>query len=233
MDDRNLNKINNLFDVTGNFWLDVLIICIIPWLTIGFAFKKRFDLNFKKFAFILLIALILTNIHFFSNDEYEEKYNKLNAKYEKSQDKINELKSKDKKNKKIIEVKTTNKITSTPNPTKKPTKKPKKTEPKIKYDSSITFDQLNRNPDAYTGKGVIFTGEIIQVMTDSEGDTYRIDVGPGIMLCNYKYKKDELRLIENDRIRFKGVSLGLYTYETVLGAEQTVPWVYIDQIVSR
>jgi len=129
-------------------------------------------------------------------------------------------------------IKTPTKKTSTKKPTPKPTTKPTKT--KKGYDQSITFDQLNRDPDSYTGKGVVFTGTVIQVMKEKSGDTFRIDVGSGnILLCNYQYKAKELRIVEDDVIRFEGVSLGLYTYKTVLGASQTVPWVYIDSIVSR
>jgi hypothetical protein len=238
-----MNK--KIFEITGNFWVDMFLILIVPWFVIAIAFRNKFNWHWGKIAIIGIVALFISNYSFFSNSSYEKKYNNLLSKYEKLQNKDSEKLDNEKKsqtlkienekieNDKKITVNPTKESTpkTTPKPTKKPTPKPTK---KLVYDQSITFDQLNRDPDNYTGKGIIFTGTIIQVMTEESGDTYRIDVGNGnVMLCNYQYKKNELRLVENDVIRFEGVSLGLYTYETVLGAEQTVPWVYIDNIVSR
>ena len=233
-----MNK--KIFEITGNFWVDIFLILIFPWFVIAIAFRNKFNLHWGKIALIGIVALLVSNYSFFSNSSYKKKYNDLLSKYEKLQNKDSEKLENEKKaqtikieNDKKITVNPTKEATQKPTlkPTLKPTPKPTK---KLVYDQSITFDQLNRDPDKYFGKGVIFSGTIIQVMMDDAGDTFRIDVGNNnIMICTYKYKKDELRLIENDKIRFQGISLGLYTYETVLGAEQTVPAVTIDNIVSR
>lgn len=232
-----MNK--KIFEITGNFWVDMFLILIVPWFVIAIAFRNKFNWHWGKIAIIGIVALFISNFSFFSNSSsnssYEKKYNDLLSKYEKLQNKDNEKKAQALKieNDKKITINPTQKSTPkpTPKPTKKPTPKPTK---KLVYDQSITFDQLNRDPDKYFGKGVIFSGTIIQVMMDDAGDTFRIDVGNNnIMICTYKYKNNELRLIENDKIRFQGISLGLYTYETVLGAEQTVPAVTIDNIISR
>lgn len=232
-----MNK--KIFEITGNFWVDMFLILIFPWFVIAIAFRNKFNLHWGKIAIIGIVALLVNNFSFFPND-YEKKYNDLLLKYEKLQDKDSKKLDNEKKAQ-TIKIENDKKITvnptkeSTPKPTKKPTKKPTpKPTKKLVYDQSITFDQLNRDPDKYFGKGVIFSGTIIQVMMDDAGDTFRIDVGNNnIMICTYKYKNNELRLIENDKIRFQGISLGLYTYETVLGAEQTVPAVTIDNIISR
>jgi hypothetical protein len=236
-----MNK--KIFEITGNFWVDMFLILIFPWFVVAIAFRNKFNLHWGKIVLIGIVAILVSNFSlssFFNDNDYEKKYFDLLSKYEKLQNKDSEKLESEKKAQ-TIKIKDDKKITV--NPTKKPTKKttlkptlkptPKPTK-KLVYDQSITFDQLNRDPNKFMGKGIIFTGTIIQVMTEESGDTYRIDVGNGnVMLCNYQYKKNELRLVENDVIRFEGVSLGLYTYETVLGAEQTVPWVYIDNIVSR
>jgi ABC-type antimicrobial peptide transport system permease subunit len=237
-----MNK--KIFEITGNFWVDMFLILIVPWFVIAIAFRNKFNWHWGKIAIIGIVALFISNYSFFSNSSYEKKYNDLLSKYEKLQNKDSEKLDNEKKaqalkieNDKKITINPTQKSTpkSTPKPTQKPTKKPTpKPTKKLVYDQSITFDQLNRDPDKYFGKGVIFSGTIIQVMMDDAGDTFRIDVGNNnIMICTYKYKNNELRLIENDKIRFQGISLGLYTYETVLGAEQTVPAVTIDNIISR
>lgn len=114
--------------------------------------------------------------------------------------------------------------TITPKPTK---------ETEIKYDSKITYNNLSRNPEKYKGKGIVFTGKIIQVIESDSGSTYRIAINSNynnVMVAYYFIKNNENRLLENDIIRFKGLYTGLYTYKTVLGASQTVPSVIINDV---
>ena len=40
----------------------------------------------------------------------------------------------------------------------------------------------------------------------------------------------DYNLLENDQVTVYGVDLGEYTYETVLGASVTIPWVQADMI---
>lgn len=98
---------------------------------------------------------------------------------------------------------------------------------------NISYKKLARTPDKYEGKKVKFTGEIVQVMEDEDTSSavYRINVTKG----NYGFWDDtvyveywgssEKRFLEDDIVTFYGESVGLYTYETVLGASVTIPCV--------
>lgn len=105
--------------------------------------------------------------------------------------------------------------------------------PKPKYNSGITFDQLARRPDDYTGKYVQFKGKVIQVMEDNSSTSLRIvvddDYDKVILATLYSDILDE-RVLEKDTVVIKGVSAGLFTYESIFGASITVPSIIVDEI---
>jgi hypothetical protein len=91
----------------------------------------------------------------------------------------------------------------------------------------IPYDDLMRNEDQYEGEEIhIQQGEIAQVLGDEEeGFQFRAYVTPG----EYTWDNDVLirwdggRFLEDDIIEVWGVYNGLFTYENVLGGEQTIP----------
>lgn len=95
--------------------------------------------------------------------------------------------------------------------------------------SALTYEQVARDSDAYKGEKATFTGEVIQVM--QEGDTYtlRVNVTPtsygykDAILVLYTAKAGDQRILEDDVVTLYGAMAGMYTYETVMGAELTVP----------
>ena len=102
---------------------------------------------------------------------------------------------------------------------------------------NISYDELARNPDSYTGKRLKFTGEIIQVIEDGNTATYRINVTQGdyglwddTVLVYYRFSDGQSRFLEDDIVTFYGMSGGLYTYESTIGASITVPLVYAEYI---
>ena len=101
------------------------------------------------------------------------------------------------------------------------------------YETGITYDQLARTPDDYTGQKVKFYGKVLQVM---EGDTethIRLAVDDNYDTVLYAaYSSDLLssRVLEDDYITIYGVSLGLYSYEATSGATITIPSVWVDQV---
>lgn len=133
----------------------------------------------------------------------------------------------------------TEKPTVTTEPTEKPTPKPTEKptpEPTIFYDTSITYDQLARTPDDYFGKGVVFTGKIVQILESDGVIDCRIAISSNydkMMYCTYIYRVGESRLLEDDIIRFKAISMGIYTYTTIFGGEVSIPSVVIDEITQR
>ncbi len=106
--------------------------------------------------------------------------------------------------------------------------------------SSISYDNLARNPDEYIGELVVFTGEIIQAMDAPSAEylnTYRINVTKeryfwtDTLYVSYDASRSSSRLLEDDIVKLYGKFKGLQTYETIFGASVTIPWVeakYID-----
>jgi len=99
------------------------------------------------------------------------------------------------------------------------------------YDTGITYNQLSRTPDSYEGQNVKFTGTVIQVMEDNGKTDLRIAVDGNydtILLVVYDSSITSIRVLENDTVTIKGVSQGLYTYESTLGGNITMPLVNAD-----
>jgi hypothetical protein len=132
------NEETKLFNVTGNFWVDSLILSVVPWLLIGLESNKRLKFVWWKACLVGLAALLLANFSFGDllglGTDYKAKYKETLGKYEKLEDKFNDYENKvseyqskvdkleaEKDDKKVV-VKETEK--ATPKPTEKPTKKP-------------------------------------------------------------------------------------------------------------
>lgn len=106
----------------------------------------------------------------------------------------------------------------------------------------IDFETIARNPDANIGKKYYGSGEIVQIVEeDGEFASFRMSITPvmnydntevsyyddTIMAYTYSYNMNN-RLLEGDIIEFWGMAEGDYTYETIFGAEVTVPLFQID-----
>ena len=101
------------------------------------------------------------------------------------------------------------------------------------YETGLTFDQLARDPDSYTGEKVKFYGRVIQLIDDPDLITIRFAIdGDYDQTIMAAYEPDivDSRILEDDYITIYGVSTGLFTYESTLGASITVPMVLISQI---
>jgi len=90
----------------------------------------------------------------------------------------------------------------------------------------VSYDDLMRNADAYSGTNLQFTGEVVQVLTASDGSfdlrvavTNKTYIWTDVVYVHYTGQ----RVLENDIISFKGSFDGLYTYTAVLGQSITVP----------
>ncbi|MCI6018434.1 MAG: hypothetical protein MRZ59_06250 [Clostridiales bacterium] len=101
---------------------------------------------------------------------------------------------------------------------------------------SIAYDKLARNPDKYDGKMVKFTGQVVQTIGNSGLGALRVNVTKDrygyedTVYVSYLIDSSN-RILEDDIITFYGVSMGLYSYESVMGATITIPEVlavYID-----
>lgn len=125
-------------------------------------------------------------------------------------------------------------LPSDDSPTVPDTDTPVQTEVKKEdYDTGITYDQLARTPDDYEDKPVTLSGEVLQVLEDNGTVNIRLAVDNDYDKVAYGVYDSSLvssRVLEGDKITVYGTSGGLYSYETVLGNNTTVPLVYIAEI---
>ena len=112
-------------------------------------------------------------------------------------------------------------------------KKKKEEEEKKGYDTGITYSQLARTPDDYLAKKVKFSGKVVQVMEDGDSVGIRLAVDgdyDNIILGTFDSSIISERILEDDYITVYGLSTGIYTYESTMGASISVPSMTIDKI---
>lgn len=98
---------------------------------------------------------------------------------------------------------------------------------------SYKYKEIFRNPDQYIGKRAKITGEVIQVMEETYDEIDYWVLRVNMTKSDWGYEdtimvtipKSSLsgRIIEDDIFTFYGILTDPITYETVLGASQTVP----------
>lgn len=101
------------------------------------------------------------------------------------------------------------------------------------YSTGITYNQLVRTPDAFKDKKVTFDGVVIQVIeSDDETDLLIAVAGNSneIVMVGFEPTLLGVRVLEDDYVTFRGISAGLYTYQTPLGLNSTVPLISVDYI---
>ena len=94
------------------------------------------------------------------------------------------------------------------------------------YRTDYDIKDVERNPAEYKDELLSFEGKIIQVMEDEVFTSYRIAINGDydriVYLQTFSETLEE-RLLEDDYVTVYGIFDDLLTYETVLGANQTVP----------
>lgn len=101
------------------------------------------------------------------------------------------------------------------------------------YDTGITYDQLARNPDDFFLEKVKFRGTVVQVMEGDGMTQIRFAVGDDydqILLAEFDSSILNSRILEDDTITIRGISSGLITYESTMGASISIPGVTVDQV---
>ena len=113
--------------------------------------------------------------------------------------------------------------------------------PKAKVYQSLEYKAMSRDPDTYEGNLYKFDGKILQVMEDSQSDgttlvSLRVATKgnyDNVVYVVYYRAAGEARILEDDRVTVYGTSNGLYTYETVMGAEVTIPLIWADSVTVK
>ena len=111
--------------------------------------------------------------------------------------------------------------------------KAKKEEEAKGYDTGITYDELARNPDNYKGKKVTFTGTVIQVIRGDGEDQFRIEVNNDykkVIYVSYIPKSGENKILENDKVVIRGVSVGEISYTSTIGGKISIPGIEAHSI---
>ena len=103
----------------------------------------------------------------------------------------------------------------------------------------IAYKELARNPDSYVGTNVIFTGKVIQVQESGKLVNLRVNVTKNTygyedtVMIQYDKGIVSGRVLDDDVITFSGMSMGLLTYKTVMGAEMTIPQVLVTTVALQ
>ena len=112
--------------------------------------------------------------------------------------------------------------------------------PVAKVYLNIDYDAMSRDPQKYEGKNYTFSGKVVQVLEQSTdyGTLVAMRVSTNgsygnIVYVIYIRPVGESRILEDDRITVYGSSTGLYTYETVLGSEISLPSFYAESITLK
>lgn len=94
--------------------------------------------------------------------------------------------------------------------------------------NSLTYEELYRNNETYQGSLVYLKGEVVQVVTEGNSDSYVLRVE--ITQTDYGYDDPVLvhytgpvRLLEDDLVELVGNVKGLRSYRSVLGGRITIP----------
>lgn len=96
--------------------------------------------------------------------------------------------------------------------------------------TSIAYDDLMRNGDAYVGTKVRYRGEVLQVSEASMG-RYVLRIATADYYDDVVWVEYEgPRVLEEDIVMLYGTFDGLHTYEAVLGNEITLPQITADSI---
>lgn len=101
------------------------------------------------------------------------------------------------------------------------------------YNTGITYNQLARTPDEYEGEKVKFSGKVLQVSEGLFSDVIRLAVNgsyDNVLWLTVPSGTTEERILEDDYITIYGVSEGIHTYTTVMGASVSIPSVSVDKI---
>ncbi len=97
----------------------------------------------------------------------------------------------------------------------------------------VSFKTIARDSNGLSGEKFTFTGEVIQVMEPtlfSDVTTYRVNVTKNeygfyedTIIVEFRMPEGADRILDGDIIKLWGESTGLYTYQSVLGANITLP----------
>lgn len=105
--------------------------------------------------------------------------------------------------------------------------------PKSLVYNTLDYKALARDPDAYNGSLIKFSGNILQVLEADDYVVFRIASKGNyddVVYCTYMKPEGYKRFLEDDKVNVWAVSTGVYTYSSVMSGEITIPSCLIDRI---
>ena len=97
----------------------------------------------------------------------------------------------------------------------------------------LDYKGVSRDPDAYKGDKIKFSGQILQIIEmDTEVQMRVSSKGnyDDIVYAVYVIPKNYKRFLDDDKVTIYGYLDGLYSYETVRGDTITIPLCFVDRI---
>ncbi|MBP0985108.1 MAG: zinc ribbon domain-containing protein [Oscillospiraceae bacterium] len=99
--------------------------------------------------------------------------------------------------------------------------------------TEIAYSDLARNPDKYKGQAFHFRGKVVQTATEGNTTYLRINVTEGTyvwsdtIFAEVYLPKSADRILEDDIITLYGDCEGVYTYESIVGKQVSLPSISI------
>ncbi len=105
---------------------------------------------------------------------------------------------------------------------------------KAEYTTDYSYTTIARDSASYKDTKVKYRGKVLQEGDAGEGMKYiRLAVDSNydnVLFVTYTSDQVSVRILEDDIITVYGTVVGDYSYETVMGATMTLPWVHSDII---
>lgn len=169
-------------------------------------------------------------------DKANNNYKKIEAEYANYKEKMKPYENMQlaDKEKKEAELKAEREKKEAEEKAKKEAEEKAKKEKEAKgYETGITYEELARNPDKNKGKKVTFTGTVIQVIRGDGEDQFRVQVKDDykkIIFVTYITKDGENKILENDKVIIRGISIGEITYDSTMGGKISIPGIEAHSI---
>jgi excinuclease UvrABC helicase subunit UvrB len=99
---------------------------------------------------------------------------------------------------------------------------------------NLTYSQLSRSPEQCKGKKLTIKGTVLQVIENGNDVALRVALNGDtnkVIYVAYKIGGDYKRILENDNVAIMGISNGLFTYQSSLNTDITIPLVNADYVI--
>lgn len=97
----------------------------------------------------------------------------------------------------------------------------------------LDYKSCERDPEAYKGKLIKFTGKVLQVIEGEGYADFRIASKgnyDNVVYVSYLTPEGYKRILEDDKVTVYATSTGIYSYETVRGDVVTIPSCFATRI---